>query len=827
MSDSTAYVLAYPDATLPSSRVIEAGTGLSIVIGGDTVTINPGERLDTLAAMSSNGFIAYTASDKTYRARNFVNGQGITIGNVTAQGNVTISQLPASTLQKIQVNNEAGDETATSSVIRFVAGTGDLNIAISTDGGTGDGIVTIGSTNPLGTVTSVGLSSSNAFITVSGSPVTGSGTLAMTIGTLSIAKGGTAGTTRAGAFNNISPITNAGDMIVGSAPDTAVRLPAGSANQVLQISSMTGLPHWSTGPGTGSVTTIGITSTTGLIATNTPVTTSGIISVDLPGSGGGSAVISGDLMLGNNLNSYIALPIGSSGDVLTSDGITASWAAPATSGTVTSVGLSSSDAFIAVSGTPVTSSGTLAMTIGTLGIAKGGTGQTDASSAFNALSPTTTMGDLIIGTGVNTASRLAIGAAGRILTSNGSTPSWDVPATSGTVTSVDLSSSNGFITISGNPVTTSGTLAMTINTLSIAKGGTGQTSSAAAFSALTPAITTGDMIYSSFGITNSALAIGAANTILASSGGIPAWVGGTASSGNVLTYNGSNVVWAAPATSGTVTSVGLSSSNGFITVSGSPVTTSGTLAMTIGTLSIGSGGTGQTSKAAAFDALSPIAAAGDLILGLGVNTTTRLAIGASGRILTSNGTTATWAVPATSGTVTSVGLSSSDAFISVAGTPVTSSGTLAMTINTLGISKGGTGQTSASLAFNALSPTTSTGDMIYNVGALNTRLPIGSSRNSLVVSGSQPVWGWPYVLNTSIGTATAITTTRTVSTSAVSASSVISLSISAMAGSPTISPSCYVGTIVNGVSFQIVPIAVTGGGGKASSIDVVWKIDLS
>jgi hypothetical protein len=68
-----------------------------------------------------------------------------------------------------------------------------------------------------------------------------------------------------------------------------------------------------------------------------------------------------------------------------------------------------------------------------------------------------------------------------------------------------------------------------------------------------------------------------------------------------------------------------------------------------GTLAIGSGGTGQTTKAAAFNALSPVTTTGDLIIGDGTNSSTRLGIGANTYILTSNGTTATWAAPGSSG----------------------------------------------------------------------------------------------------------------------------------------------------------------------------------
>ena len=47
--------------------------------------------------------------------------------------------------------------------------------------------------------------------------------------------------------------------------------------------------------------------------------------------------------------------------------------------------------------------------------------------------------------------------------------------------------------------------------------------------------------------------------------------------------------------------------------------------------------------------MSPITLTGDLILGNGANSATRLAIGANGYVLTSNGTTASWAAGGGSG----------------------------------------------------------------------------------------------------------------------------------------------------------------------------------
>jgi hypothetical protein len=111
-------------------------------------------------------------------------------------------------------------------------------------------------------------------------------------------------------------------------------------------------------------------------------------------------------------------------------------------------------------------SGTAAGLSATLAIASGGTGQTTASAAFDALSPVTTTGDLILGTGVNTAGRLAIGSNGYLLTSNGTTASW-AAAPAGGVTTFGAGTTG--LTPSG---ATSGAVTLA-GTLAVANGGTG------------------------------------------------------------------------------------------------------------------------------------------------------------------------------------------------------------------------------------------------------------------------------------------------------------------------------------------------------------------
>lgn len=93
---------------------------------------------------------------------------------------------------------------------------------------------------------------------------------------------------------------------------------------------------------------------------------------------------------------------------------------------------------------------------GTVSISNGGTGQTTANAAFNALAPSQT------------------GNNGKYLTTDGTNTSWATNPL-GTVTSVDVSGGTTGLSFSGGPITTSGTITMA-GTLAAANGGTGLTS---------------------------------------------------------------------------------------------------------------------------------------------------------------------------------------------------------------------------------------------------------------------------------------------------------------------------------------------------------------
>lgn len=133
---------------------------------------------------------------------------------------------------------------------------------------------------------------------------------------------------------------------------------------------------------------------------------SGVLPLSLGGTGIGTSPVS------------FSVPYAASGTAL-------SYALPGGAGQVLTANASSAPTFQTV--TVGLSNGS-----GVLPIANGGTGQVSAGLAFNALSPITSGGDLIVGSGTNNAIRIAAGSSGTVLQSfgAGALPGW-VAATSG------------------------------------------------------------------------------------------------------------------------------------------------------------------------------------------------------------------------------------------------------------------------------------------------------------------------------------------------------------------------------------------------------------
>jgi hypothetical protein len=351
-------------------------------------------------------------------------------------------------------------------------------------------------------------------------------------------------------------------------------------------------PIGGTTPSTGSFTSL--TLSTPLSAAN-------------GGTGSSSVPAQGSILIGNSGGTaYTALAIGSNHTLPISNGSTLAY------GNIASANFGSN----------------------TLAIANGGTNATTASAGFNNLSPITTAGDLIIGTGVNTAGRLAIGANNTLPISTGTTLAY------GNIASANFGS----------------------NTLAIANGGTNASTASAGFNNLSPITTTGDLIVGTGTDSAGRLAIGANHTL-------PISTGTTLAYGNIASANfGSNTL--AIANGGTNAAT---ASAGFNNLS--PITTTGDLIIGTGantagklaiganntlpistgttlaysniasanfgsnTLAIANGGTNASTASAGFNNISPITTAGDIIIGTGVDTAGRLAIGANNTLPISNGST--------------------------------------------------------------------------------------------------------------------------------------------------------------------------------------------
>ena len=319
------------------------------------------------------------------------------------------------------------------------------------------------------------------------------------------------------------------------------------------------------------------------------------------------------------------------------------------------------------------------LTLGTaLSIANGGTGQTAALSAFNALSPMSAAGDILYGGVSGSGTRLAAGTSVQILHS-GATPSWG-----SVVLTTDVS-----------------------GTLPIANGGTNATTKASAFDSLSPMSAAGDIIYGGTSGTNTRLAAGTSVQIL-HSGATPSW------GSVVLTTDVSGTLPVANGGTGVTSSTG----SGSVVLSASP-TLSGTI--TGGTFSGTHSGSGASLTNLPLNQFSGLTAGG-------------VAYGSATTTLATN----------------SAGTS---------GQPLLSGGTSAPTWGTLGLAYGGTGQTSAQSAINTLA------------GAVTSAQYLRGNGTNVVMSAIQAS-DVPTLNQSTTGTSGGLTGTPNITVGTISCSSV-------------------------------------------------------
>ena len=260
--------------------------------------------------------------------------------------------------------------------------------------------------------------------------------------------------------------------------------------------------------------------------------------------------------------------------------------------------------------------GTADNVTGVVAIANGGSGQTTASAAFNALSPITATGDLILGTGVNTASRLAIGSNGYLLSSDGTTASWQ-PAPAGGVTTFDAG------TTGLTPATATTGVISLAGTLVVGNGGTGAT-------------------------TLTGYVKGAGTSALTASSTIPNT--DVTGLGTMSTQNANSVAVTGGAIDGTTIGATTASTGAFTTVSASGVITStvttGTAPFTVASttqvanLNAATAGTAGSATTATTATNLAGGAASQLPYQTGAGATSFVANGTAGQVLLSAGTSA-------------------------------------------------------------------------------------------------------------------------------------------------------------------------------------------